>query len=277
MMVGTYQMGGLVKEPKNVSKPKGLDAFQATIYSALQWIIKNQKALAAVTLPVFLVLAGGFAWSFYAAKHKEQRQDELAKIDILWQEEAKAMETKRQSMQKLIDVMPDAKDKNAKATTSSQQRKNIENEMATLRPDHAASLARYKEFYTLHQANAEGWAAGLRVASEAIKGGQYEEAETILSGILAKSVSKPFYQVQGRILLIALHESKSDYAKAIEVADLALQIADKELAPLLLLTKGRLQWLNNAKPEALVTLDTIIKEHGSSPEADKARGLRAIL
>lgn len=264
-------------EPKNVTKPKGLDAFQASIYSAIQWLTKNQKALLAVTLPVVLVLVGGFVWSFYAAKQKEMRQNELAKIDLKWQDEAKAMDSKRQSMQKLIDVMPAAKAGAKPDAETERKRKEIQDQMAAIRPDHAASTAEYKKFYEKNTGNVEGWAAGLRVAAEAIKNQQYDEADKILSSVLAKSVSKPFYQIQGRFLQISLYESKGDFAKAIETADGLMKVADKELAPLVLWDKGRLQYLANAKTDAVATLDTIIKDHSSSPEADKARGLRALL
>lgn len=284
MMACTYRKdGGIVTEIKRVNTPKGLDAFQATIFTGLQWLTKNQRALYLVTLPVLLVLVGGFGWSYYASHLKEKRQNELAKIDMLWQEEGKSIDTQRQSMQKLIDAIPAAKkDDKAKGksnaeTAAERQRQGIQDQMAALKADHSKSLAEYKSFYTKHEGEPEGWAAGLRVAAEGVKAQKYDEAEPILTKIIAKSVSKPFYQIHARLLYMALLEDKGDYAKAIEVADTAAKLSDKELIPVILLSKGRLQWLSNATPDAVATLDSIIKDYASSPEADKARGLRAIL
>ena len=64
---------------------KGLDGFQSSVFSGLQWLQVYRKQLLMVCLPLVLILAGGLGWKWYQGYRTELRQSELAKIDVLWQ------------------------------------------------------------------------------------------------------------------------------------------------------------------------------------------------
>ena len=76
------------------------------------------------------------------------------------------------------------------------------------------------------------------------------EARPILENVLAKSTSSPFYQTQARLALISVLEEQGEYDTALTQLDQLDKVIDKDLKPKVLLAKGRLQLLKNAKADA---------------------------
>ena len=56
-----------------------------------------------------------------------------------------------------------------------------------------------------------------------------------------------------------------------------IKVSPKDLKAKVLLTKGRIQLLNNEKEAARVTLEELMKDYGNSQEADQARGMIALM
>ena len=106
---------------------------------------------------------------------------------------------------------------------------------------------------------------------------KFQEARPLLETVLNKSVKAPFYQVQARLAIIGLLEELGDFDKALEETAALETRAEKELLPKVLLTRGRLQMLKNAKEDAKATFAKLIETHGATAEAQKARSIQSLL
>jgi predicted negative regulator of RcsB-dependent stress response len=115
-------------------------------------------------------------------------------------------------------------------------------------------------------------AAKLYIDSE-----KYQEAKPLLEEVLAKSKAAPFYQVQARFALVGVAEELGDFDRALEETLALEKLVDKEMLPKVLLTRGRLQMLKNAKDDAKATFAQLIEAHGTTPEAQKARSIQGLL
>ena len=95
--------------------------------------------------------------------------------------------------------------------------------------------------------------------------------------VAKESVKVPVFQIQSRMILIGINEDAGNYDAALKDAEYLISMADDELKPKVLLAKGRIQMLKDAKAEAKATLDDLIAKHANSPEAQKARSMLALI
>ena len=85
-----------------------------------------------------------------------------------------------------------------------------------------------------------------------------------------------FYQVQVRLMYVAMLEELKKFDDAIAQLEIVQPLASEELHARILLTKARLQMEAGKNDEAKKTLDIIITTQASTPEARQAIALKAL-
>lgn len=259
-------------------KLKGPDAFQSAMYDLLAWFKGHKSLVALAFIPILLIVIGTIGWNIFAQQSKGKRLTQLAAIETKYSDEEAAADKQRDALRKQLEALPKppaAKDKADPAKDP--KREELEKQVRAIKADHQGSLVAYREFYGKNQANAEGWMAGMKASSILLDDGKLAEAKDILAPIVQKSVGVKFYQTQGRVVLINVLEDLGEFDAGIKEADTLFSLAEDQIKPAALLVKGRLLLNKNQKEEAKAVLDQIIEKHAAAPEADKARGLKALL
>ena len=263
---------------------KGPDQFQATGIKAVKWLTANPRLLAMLIAPVAVVAIAFFGFQTLATQRKSTRLEDLGKISAVYDSEARVASDQRQVISKKIQdieakLAPKGDAQTPVAATPAQldEKAALEKQAQAIKADHTASAQQFLNYYKTHDDNAEGWVAGMTAARVFIAQGKPTEAQPILEGVLAKSKSVRFYQVQSRITLVGLLEQSGEYDKALTQVDDLEKAVEADLKPMVLLTRGRLQLLKNDKATAKTTLSNLIDSYGSSAEAQKARTMLALL
>jgi predicted negative regulator of RcsB-dependent stress response len=278
---------------EHIKSLKGPDQFQIKAMAFLDWGVKNVRVLAIAMAPVALIVAGVFAVRFVQQKRKDARVDELGKVQVVFDAEARQAGDARHAVQKQIEDVeaeiaktapPAAKDGKApppavKVDNAALTAKKdaLLKQIAAIKPDHTESAAKFLAYFKAHDTFPEGWLAGMEAARVATEQEKFADARGLLEGIVAKAKTNAFYTTQARFALIGVLEELGDYDKGLaEAAELEKSV-EADLKPKVLLAKGRLQMLKNAKADAKATFGAIIENHATSPEAQKARSLSALL
>ena len=160
---------------------------------------------------------------------------------------------------------------------SKAKKEALEAKMLELKADHSASQKQYETYFAKHDGTVEGTAAGLRLSGILLADKRLADARKIVEKVLTRTVGHPFYDVHARLLYIGILEDLNDLDTAVAQVDKLKKAATGEMQPLALLAIGRLYAMRNAKDEARTAFQEIIDKHGTSREAERARGLIAIL
>ena len=257
---------------------KGPDALQVQASKGLDFALKNKAAIIAgvvVALSVALIVIGV---SYFQDSAAEDRREELAKIDMIYEKEQTAFAEKRSAIEKKLDAQKLLVEENKEAAQPELVAK-YEAELAAFgdEPDHSASLAAYQKFYEDYKAEPVGWVAGLRVAHAKAEAKDLAAAAAIVKPIFEQSSGHDILHHQSGIILISLLEDQSQFDEAMQVADTLLSDAGAELKPQYLLIKARNLYLAKKAEEARTVLKSIVDEHGTSQEATKAKSMLALL
>ncbi len=270
---------------KSLKQP---DQFQVKAMAFMDFLLKNTKVLLAVVATAAVVVGGVYAVRGFQNKARDSRLEDLGKVQLVYEAEQKKAQTEREGIQKQIEALeakqkpavpvdpakpapPPAKDPKVTAEVEGLQKK-----AETVKADHAESAQKFQEFYRKNDASPEGWMAGLQAARLVVDLGKPAEAAPLLESVLEKSKGSQFYQVQARLALISILEDQGNFDKALAEVDSLDKLVDKEMKPRVLLAKGRIQLLKNQKTEAKATFNSLIEQHGASPEAQKARSIEAL-
>ena len=105
----------------------------------------------------------------------------------------------------------------------------------------------------------------------------FEQALSELEKIVADAKKEDVIQIQGLLLLISIVEDKGDFDAAVKYADQLEKVAGPELKARAQLAKGQAQYLKKDFPGAKATLEKLIADHGTTPEAERARGLLVLI
>jgi predicted negative regulator of RcsB-dependent stress response len=271
---------------------KGQDPVQAALTRTLDWLLKNTKGAAVLVGILLLVGVGYFGFQRYKASQRDTRVEALGKIQIVYEDEQRKANDERQAILKQIEALdakaaPPAADPAKKPEEAAKpatpdpkvaaEKEALQKQAEAVKANHDASRAQFEAFAKSNEGNPEGWLAAMTAARLYLDDGKYAEARGLLETVIAKSKDVPFYQVQGRLALIGVLEELGDFDKALEETAALEKVADKEMQPKILLTRGRLQMLKNAKDDAKATFASLIEQHGASPEAQKARSIQALL
>jgi len=255
------------------------DAFQVQAYSVMDRLARNPKPLLAIGGVVLALLVGGYAFKYWNETKDEKLQNQIAEVDSLYDAEMKKYTEQREGLEKQREALV-AKQPAAAAglpPAETPEIKVLNEQIKTLKPVHAESSAKYLEFYKAHPQSAEGLAAGLKHAAYIANNGDLDAARVQLNTIVADSKDEKIIRSQALSLLISIEIDKSEFDSALKHADELIAGVGSELQPKALLTKGQILFLKKDFPAAKTVLDKLVADHGTSPEAERARGLLALI
>jgi predicted negative regulator of RcsB-dependent stress response len=279
-------MSNTYKEQKKAMKQP--DEFQKKGILFLDWLFKNTNKVVYVAIPVILVFAASSGYKYYQEERRNDRLEELGKVQVIFEAEQRAAFNQRQDISKQIDELE--KKINPPAPTGGEAAKPVtpdpklvaekavlEKKMDDIQADHQQSTGKFLEFFKKYENTPEGWMAGMTAARLMAEQKKVADARPVLETVIAKSKDNRFYQTQSRLSLIGILEELGDYDAALTQVDALEKSVDADLKPKILLAKGRLQMLKNSKDDAKATFNALIESHGSSPEAQKARSIQSLL
>ncbi len=268
---------------EHVKSLKGPDQFQVRVMTWLDWAAKNVKLLGFVVVPLALIAGGWFGYQYLQNQRRDARLEELGKAQVVYEGEQRKAGDARLVITKKIEAL-DAKakpDKDGKAPAvdpkDQAEKDALTKQAEAIKADHAESTTQFLAFYKKYETTPEGWMAGMTAARLLLEKEKLAEARPILENVMVKSTESQFYQTQARLALIGVLEEQGEYDSALTQLDGLDKVIDKDLKPKVLLARGRLQLLKNAKADAKATFTTLIETHGTSPEAQKARSIQALL
>ncbi len=264
------------KTEKLLKRP---DAFQSSVMKGINWFRAERQRVVFVAVPVVLILILGAGFQYYRLNQSEARKNKLGEISKVFAKEEKDLAKKkaqiREDLRKLEASSKDPKAAEAAGSnTAAIAAKKLE--LQALTEDHQGSLAKYEQFFQANVRNSEGWRAGMAAVGILIKDKKLESASVILKSILDNAMGIDFYQVQARLMYVAILEDLKKFDEAIAQLNIAQPLAAEDLQPRILLTKARLEIQVGKKDEAQKTLDALIADHASSPEARQAIGIKAL-
>lgn len=255
------------------------DAFQVQAYSVMDKVARNPKPLYFAGGLILALLLGTYAWTYVRDSQSEKLQNAVASVDAVYEKEMKTYTESREALEKQRDAIVAKQPAPAEGQmpVETPEIAAINAQIRTLRPDHSASSAQYLEFYKANPKSAEGLAAGLKHAAYVAEKGDLDAAKAQLAPIVADSKKQTVLHIQAILLLISIEEDKGDFDSAIKLSDELIASVGPELMPRALLTKGQAQFLKKDFANAKATLEKIVADHGAAPEAERARGLLALI
>ncbi len=274
------------KYKEHVKELKGPDQFQVQVMTWMDWATKNVKLLGFVVAPLAIIAIGWFSYQYASNKARDSRLVELGKAEIVYEgEQRKANDARQVILKKAEALTPPAPAKAAGDKSPppaadpkiAAEKAELSKQAEAIKADHKDSTGEFLAFYKKYENTPEGWMSGMTAARLLLEQDKLTEARPILENVLAKSKDSTFYQTQARLALIGVLEEQGEYDRGLTELDALDKVIDKELKPKVLLARGRLQMLKNAKADAKATFNTLIENHGQSPEAQKARSIEALL
>jgi len=271
------------RTPMTPRSPKGIDGFQARLIGLFDWLVTNSKYVWMVLVPVLVILVLGLGFQAWMESQSSKRRAALGAIEEAYANEAIESGKKREEIQKKIDEIEAGSNPGTASKPQSVdvqkliQKSQLEKERDAIRPDHSGSREKFAAFFKEHGNTPEGWLAGVRAANIWLSDRKTAEARPILEHVAKESLSMPWFQFQSRMLLVSLYEDAGEFDAALKELEIVERLAVDDLKPKVKLAKGRIQLLKDSKDEARATLDEIISQHGSTPEAQKARSWLALI
>ncbi len=255
------------------------DAFQVQAYSVMDRLAQNPKPALAVGGVILALLIGGYAFKYFKDSQAEKLQVAVAQVDTVYENEKKKYTEQREALEKQRDaiVAKQPAPVAGQPPAETPEVKAINDQLKTLKPVHSESAAKYLEFYKAHPKSAEGLAAGLKHAAYVANNGDLDTARTQLNAIVADSKDEKIVHSQSLLLLISIETDKGEFDAAAKHSDELIKSVSKELLPKALLTKGQVLFLKKDFPASKTVLETLVKDHDTSPEAERARGLLALI
>jgi predicted negative regulator of RcsB-dependent stress response len=273
----------MVKVSKQRAKElKAPDQFQVKAAGMVDWLVLNKKQLLIATVPLVLIIVLGFAYSLYSNQQDSQRIAALGKVQLQFEEEAKKAEDLKQvhrdEITKIEEQLAALKeDDEAGKAKLEAQKKELNEKIEAIEADHTDSREAFAQFGKEHSNSPQGWMASVTAAKLYIGDGKFDEAQGLLTSVIENSKGVMFYQIHARFILVGILEDQQKFDEALKLIDELEKIADKDLKPQVLLAKGRVQILKKSSPDAIQTLTKLIDDFGTSPQAQKARSMRALL
>jgi tetratricopeptide (TPR) repeat protein len=282
---------------KNLHKElKRPDLFQVEVARLGDWIVKYRNSLLTYGLaPILILVVAGIGYQKVQEHRTEARITELSNVDVIYEKELANADKQRKEIQDKISKL-DKKVKPAVAGNDKGQaqadgkaadggdddkamqadKDKLIAEIKAVKADHKESLAAYEKFYANNHGNPEGWRSAAKAVSIYLENKNYTAAAGLAESVLKESPSLDFYKVQFRLLYVSILEELDRYDDALAQIEPLVKTADETIMPKVLLSKGRLQILKNAKSDAKATFDSLIAKHGNSTEAQKAKSILAL-
>lgn len=267
------------EKSKNLTIDK-VDVFEAKAMGVADRLAKNPKPLAIGAGILLAALLAGYGYYYTVQSQEESRKVALTKVDQVYETEMKKYQTERETIEKQRDSLIAAQ---PASTTPGQppaetpEIKALNDKLQALKPEHKESAEKYKAFYESHGKYPAGWAAGLKYAGYAVQQKDLEGAQKVLEAISKEAKDRPVLHTQSLLLLISVLEDRGELDKALEYTDALAKVGSEELQPRALLTKAQIYYLKKDYGNAKANLEKLLSDHGTSPEAERARGLLALI
>lgn len=267
---------------------KAPDRLQILFAQALDWGQKNARQLAMVALPLVLLGVAIFAYMKYRAYLAEDRADELAHVDRIFEQEAEAADEKRREIwQEIMDISAkqidgnrtgDKKDAQAEATkkANDEKVKELNAKLGQVVPDRQKSVKAYEEFIASYPGTREAANAQVSLASIYIEQKNFPKAKETLAAVLAVPTKERFYLVNVAFLMAAVHEELQEYDAALGRLDSIHALGEADLQPRVLIQRARIKKLAGNAANATADLEEVLAKHEASTEAASARALLAL-
>lgn len=261
---------------------KGPDVVQMKAAEFLAGVAQNPKPYIGVGIALLLFVAGGYAIKLFIEHQQNKRRVALYQVETIYEDEAKALNDKREALEKKKDTLKAALPKPAgeakdAAPVETPEIKAIDAEIKALKPDHKASSEKFKAFYEQYKDKPEGWVAGLRYAGFIAEEKRWDEAIAILDPIVKASKTLSIVQLQSAFLLVSLLQDKGEFDKALATIEVIGKSAGPQMKPSYYLSKAQTEFLKKDFAAAKASLDKLMAEHENTPEADRGRSLLALI
>ncbi|MEN9835990.1 MAG: hypothetical protein RL011_2183 [Pseudomonadota bacterium] len=269
---------------EHIKTLKGPDLFQVKVMAGVDWAVRNVRLIAYVLIPVVAVVAVLAGYRIFQSKRQDSRVEELGKIQVTYNAEARrAADKQKPILKKIQDIEAKPGSKAASQETSGltpQQEEEIavlRKEAEAIKADHSGSSTALMSYYQKYDQYPEGWLAAMMAAHVMIEDNRIANAATVLEGLLSKVKGNPTYQTLVTVELAGLSEEQGDFDRELTLVGALEKSADSELRPRLALMKGRALYLKGDKEGAKTTLGTLVDGYASSAEAQKARSLLTLI
>lgn len=267
------------EKSKNLTADR-VDVFEAKAIGIADRLARNPKPLAIAGGIILAALVAGYGAYYIVQAKQEDRKIALTKVDEVFEAENKKYQAEREAVEKQRDALIAAQPASAtpgQPPAETPEIKALSDKIQAIKPEHKESAEKYKAFFEANSTHPEGWAAGLKYAGYAVQQKDLEGAQKTLETIVKGSKDHPVLHTQSLLLLISVLEDRAEFDKALEHSDTLLKTASEELKPRALLTKAQIYYLKKDFGNARANLEKLLSDHGSSPEAERARGLLALI
>lgn len=259
------------KTEKLLKRP---DAFQIYFFETWDWLKKQKKSLMFTFVPVALILVGAASYQFYKRRMEVQRKHQLAVIEKAYLNEEKEFFKKKNKIFSEIETLEKiAKDQKVDNKTIVEMRRK---ELSEIKVDHAKSKADYLAFFNSNEKKVEGWRAGMFASKLLVQDKKLDEAASILGKILHHSIGIDFYQVQVRLMYIAILEDLKKFDESLAESDKLIALAPTDMHPRVYLNKARIQMEAGKKEDALKTLELLITKYSGTSESRQALVMKVL-
>ena len=274
----------MVSEKKRKQQLKAPDEFQKKAFVFADWCAANQVQIIVGLVSVLLLVAANLSWKFYQEKQSQSRREELALIDEAFNKELEEVGKQSQSLQSELASIDSKLKELSKTNTDTpesselaEKKADLQKRIENIKPKHDETSANYLGFFRKFGNTPEGLRAGLAALNIMTQQESYKEATELAKDILTKADSDfGFYQFQVRFMYLSLLEEQGLFKEALAETDKLMSYASEDEIPKVLFAKARLEILAENSEAATTTLDKLINEHNSSPEAQKAKAMKYI-
>jgi hypothetical protein len=222
-----------------------------------------------------LIAVGVWGVGYFNQGKAAKRQTALAEIDLEFRKELEKNSKEREVIERELEKL--TAENGATKQEAESAKNTLQGRLRAIKADHSGSAQKYREVYQQFSEYPEGWLAGVRYASYLIKSDKLSEGKEILAKILLAAKGNVFFQVHAGLIYLGVLEDLKDYDGALAQIDSLLKQAPDDLKAKLLLTKSRVQAAKRQVSEARQTLESVIKDYSSSPEAERAWGMKAMI
>lgn len=279
---------------------KDPDIFQRVGYQLLDNFAKRRALYLGGLFTVVVVIVGLFVAAHVRDNLREDRRNEVAAIDRVYETQEELANDKRQELYKELTRLKaelakyETAQKKKEATKTKGKKKKsgdkeikdldpsvtketlakLESDLKGVKSDHSKSLSQYLEFAKANDDNPEGWNAALRAAKIYEAQQKYLELVDLLAPVLDKTSDISFYSIQVRLYYAGVLEHLERHDEALSVLQQIKEDQDQTLWVRVLLARGRVLGLSGSKEEAAQVLNDLIQRYPNSTEAHKARAMK---
>ena len=165
----------------------------------------------------------------------------------------------------------------AKLPTNARLISDIENKIAAIKPKYDGLATAYATYATKYPKTPEGWVAEIRAASLMWDEKKLDDAKKHVETVATQAPKNKIHAAMANFMLVNILVEQKQYDEAVKRCDELLKVTPKDLLPQILMLKAKTLIVKNDKDASGKVLDTIIKDHSSAPEAQRAKTMKSMM